>query len=647
MRCDGSPNPFISSELNTYMNLWREDTAIKSISEVLNEITDGVNLVNELIEGMDELSLSEGDNSTEVKEERNRQASLQLQQLVSDKLDETTMYQLAFAHENADPDQLNFKQSESSHQATICLWANLSKNPRVKALDFEERSFSIELPRLILLANIGIRVMYTKFDYLSPKCRTFNPKPRRKIVKKGEDKDESNENGNEAEGQIQDDEKSGTNNELTEVEKKLPNESENVSSSVQIPALDFDQLTESVENAENNENVDGEHNKDIVADDDEESVYEEIDDDLLDDDDNVVDLRAYRSMGGCVYIDLIQLPPQRKKIKNWIIRETISPGLQRQAYPFDASKPVTPAQTSSGKESASTNSPSTSGNSSGSLLTTMQLPQYMVFSEPPQLARWDDKNACWRFDGFNDVKYDEATKMIAFKIDFFGPIAIMQDKYLNLPFQFWEYTPLDLNHGKLLFMAAITEFEVEIKDDVCRIKLTAESPKEIELITDKWMSPQELMKCMEEIGIDVFPTIDSDKYVSINPKKKKLEFDVYRQIALTGSAYSYSWSKWNTEADSGRDSIILRGVENLTAEEALDYKIYMINRQRASELKITEESDEYSESPAEGTHFHSDLYHMITDGATQDSLTRIRNSSFLFVDNLYTWLSSTRLFAFS
>ncbi|EDV21836.1 uncharacterized protein TRIADDRAFT_29700, partial [Trichoplax adhaerens] len=607
MRCDGSPNPFISSELNTYMNLWREDTAIKSISEVLNEITDGVN-------GMDELSLSEGDNSTEVKEERNRQASLQLQQLVSDKLDETTMYQLAFAHENADPDQLNFKQSESSHQATICLWANLSKNPRVKALDFEERSFSIELPRLILLANIGIRVMYTKFDYLSPKCRTFNPKPRRKIV-------------------------------------VLIINFTAISICSILLILDFDQLTESVENAENNENVDGEHNKDIVADDDEESVYEEIDDDLLDDDDNVVDLRAYRSMGGCVYIDLIQLPPQRKKIKNWIIRETISPGLQRQAYPFDASKPVTPAQTSSGKESASTNSPSTSGNSSGSLLTTMQLPQYMVFSEPPQLARWDDKNACWRFDGFNDVKYDEATKMIAFKIDFFGPIAIMQDKYLNLPFQFWEYTPLDLNHGKLLFMAAITEFEVEIKvinfDDVCRIKLTAESPKEIELITDKWMSPQELMKCMEEIGIDVFPTIDSDKYVSINPKKKKLEFDVYRQIALTGSAYSYSWSKWNTEADSGRDSIILRGVENLTAEEALDYKIYMINRQRASELKITEESDEYSESPAEGTHFHSDLYHMITDGATQDSLTRIRNSSFLFVDNLYTWLSSTRLFAFS
>lgn len=38
MRCDGSPNPFIPSELNTYMNLWREDTSIKPALEVLNEI---------------------------------------------------------------------------------------------------------------------------------------------------------------------------------------------------------------------------------------------------------------------------------------------------------------------------------------------------------------------------------------------------------------------------------------------------------------------------------------------------------------------------------------------------------------------------------------------------------------------------------
>ena len=66
-----------------------------------------------------------------------------------------------------------------------------------------------------------------------------------------------------------------------------------------------------------------------------------------------------------------------------------------------------------------------------------RLPQQMVFGEPPQLARWDDKNAQWRFDGFSDVKYDESTKTIAFKLDHFGPIAFMQvlscnSRYYNI-----------------------------------------------------------------------------------------------------------------------------------------------------------------------------------------------------------------------
>lgn len=74
-----------------------------------------------------------------------------------------------------------------------------------------------------------------------------------------------------------------------------------------------------MENADTKEET-KEVKEDPIVDDDEESVYEEVDDELYDDD-NVVDLRAYRTMGGGIYIDLIQLPPQRKKIKYWVIRE--------------------------------------------------------------------------------------------------------------------------------------------------------------------------------------------------------------------------------------------------------------------------------------------------------------------------------------
>lgn len=37
MLCDGSPDPTIPGEINTYLNLWREDTAHNDIQSVLKE----------------------------------------------------------------------------------------------------------------------------------------------------------------------------------------------------------------------------------------------------------------------------------------------------------------------------------------------------------------------------------------------------------------------------------------------------------------------------------------------------------------------------------------------------------------------------------------------------------------------------------
>ena len=37
MLCDGSPDPTIPGEINTYMNLWRENTENNSIQDVLKD----------------------------------------------------------------------------------------------------------------------------------------------------------------------------------------------------------------------------------------------------------------------------------------------------------------------------------------------------------------------------------------------------------------------------------------------------------------------------------------------------------------------------------------------------------------------------------------------------------------------------------
>ena len=49
-----------------------------------------------------------------------------------------------------------------------------------------------------------------------------------------------------------------------------------------------------------------------------------------------------------------------------------------------------------------------------------------IFTEEPQLARWEDSQQVWRTDGFEDVEFDEMSGTISFKSQFIGPIVTLQ-----------------------------------------------------------------------------------------------------------------------------------------------------------------------------------------------------------------------------
>ena len=49
---------------------------------------------------------------------------------------------------------------------------------------------------------------------------------------------------------------------------------------------------------------------------------------------------------------------------------------------------------------------------------------------------------------------------------YFTPIAIMLDRYTNMPYQMWEMKPKAVNHTLLTICGAIMELSLEIK--VCR-----------------------------------------------------------------------------------------------------------------------------------------------------------------------------------
>ena len=52
-----------------------------------------------------------------------------------------------------------------------------------------------------------------------------------------------------------------------------------------------------------------------------------------------------------------------------------------------------------------------------------------------------------------------------------------------------------------------------------------------------------------------------------------MENNIYQEMALTASAFAYTWSKWN--ADCGKDKIIIQAVERLQDEQPLEVNIFI------------------------------------------------------------------------
>jgi len=185
-----------------------------------------------------------------------------------------------------------------------------------------------------------------------------------------------------------------------------------------------------------------------------------------------------------------------------------------------------------------------------------------------------------------------------------------------------------------------------LQDSMCALTQPDDAP-ELAHLRGKWMKPQKLIEAMQKAGVNVFPAVDAEKYVSINSKEDWLENSIYQEMALTASAFAYTWSKWN--ANCGKDKIILQAVEQLQDEQPLeeDWSLYNIGTHSSCKLRMKEEDSELSDDVAENTQLHSDLYHMVLDGASEEAQQRVKDSNFLFTDCVYQLLNATKIITYS
>uniref|UniRef100_A0A3B5AQ31 Dynein axonemal intermediate chain 7 n=1 Tax=Stegastes partitus TaxID=144197 RepID=A0A3B5AQ31_9TELE len=495
MRCDGAPDPAVRQDINTFISLWRDDPEV-NITAVLKQCNLALQLVEEL-----EVLLRD---ATDPQENQTYQEAVtNLQELIHSKHNLTTEEILKIAGANIDTETGNMQTVIRDDKVTLCLWANMKKNPRFKGLTFEEVGLGFEIPKQLAVSDVAVRILHTHHDHLS----------------------------------------------------------------------------------------------------------------------QVVDLMQFTPLGGVFYYDVFLLPPQAHQVNGWEIRQLLDTGLQMFHYPTEKS-----------------DLGSTDALSCPPVGASVTLPHCVVFLGTPQVARWDAAKQ-WRMDGITDVSYEEAEAKISFKMDSFQAFVLMQETYINLPFQSWELRPLGQDSAIFTVRGALIELSITVQDNQCMLQ--SEPDRGLSHFTGKWMSVSELQKAMISAGVNVFVNEYTDKYDPLT------EHAAYEQMALFASACAFSWSKWNSKC--GAEHLVMQVCEHLDSAPVPEgcWSLYLLGAQRNQKLEITEESEAFSPDHHPGSEFNSTFIHMLQDSMSPDGIARTRTSHHLFVDAVQSLLCATRPLMYS
>ncbi|XP_029902303.1 dynein axonemal intermediate chain 7 [Myripristis murdjan] len=621
MCCDGTPDPREQREINTYISLWRDNPEV-NITPVLEQCDHTLQLIEEL-EGWlyDVREPAEGDKYQET--------LLSLQEMISSKLLLATEEILKNACKHSETEMSNMQTVVKDSNITLCLWANLKKSLRCTDIYFEEAGIGFELSKQLAVSSIAVRILHTRYDHLS--WLAGIPPLSARSLAGGDgvppDMDLSEQGETEGEEEVRAGSESSLRHQAAQEEAQSIHGSEGRKSPQSMLSG----------RSSGNKPVNGQDSQiqtqmeELSVEDSGNTQVELVTDSGVSV--QVVDLQQYTPLGGVFYWDVFHLPPQAHSIHDWEIRQILHTRLQEFAYPMKQSK----VQGSASSITEDLTCPPVG--------VSVTLPDFVLFSETPQVARWDAAEKQWRMDGITDFNYEASEAKVSFKMDSFHVFVLMQDTYVNLPFQSWELRPLGQDAALFTVNAALIDLTITIQGNQCMLQ--SEQDKGLSHLQGKWMGGPALQRAMVNAGINIFVNEYTDKYVSTCGKDPLTEHAAYEQMALLSSACAFSWSQWN--AKCGAEHLVMQVCEHHGPSPVPkdSWSLYLLGAQRNQKLEITEKSEAFSPDLYPESEFHSTFIHMLQDDMSTDGTARARNSHYLFVDTVQSLLCATRPLMYS
>uniref|UniRef100_A0A2K5ZW09 Dynein axonemal intermediate chain 7 n=1 Tax=Mandrillus leucophaeus TaxID=9568 RepID=A0A2K5ZW09_MANLE len=521
IQCDGSPDPSIAQEMNTFISLWKEKT-----NETFEEVIEKSKVVLNLIEKLKFILLETPPCDLQDKNIIQYQESiLQLQELLHLKFNVATEILLRQASTLADLDSGNMEKVIKDENVTLYVWANLKKNPRHRSVRFSETQIGFEIPRILATSDIAVRLLHSHYDHVSALHPVSTPSKEHtssvtelvkddvENVEKAISKEvEEESKQQEKQSHLIQEEKLKVEEEQDDIEVKMSS-AEEESEAIKCE-LEMKVLSETVSAAQLL----------LVENSSEKPDFFEND---------MVDLFQFTTLGGVYHLDILELPPQCKPVKGWMIVEILKEGLQKYTYPPETTEDFE------------------TENAFPPIEVTLEVHENVIFFENPMVVRWDAEGKHWRTDGISNVSYKPKERLVTFSLDTFGPVTLIQDAHINMPYQSWELRPLDVNKVLLTVTTVFTEIQIQIKENLCMLSsVKLKDKKHISILEGTWMTPIPFIIALKEAGLNIFPTRYSHFYVVINNKVPLVEVKAYRQMALLSSTFAFGWSKWNLLCNS-------------------------------------------------------------------------------------------------
>ncbi|CAH8626873.1 unnamed protein product [Dicrocoelium dendriticum] len=680
-RCDGSPNPSIEKEVNTFMSLWRLDESRLTMEEVMNDSVHSLKLIDELRTLVADIGDNEEDAQTLA---TYRRTMHELRQLVHEKLDRATVETLSRATHYADHETSNLQKIWRNDWISICIWANLSKNPRVRQFTFPDVDITFDIPKFLTLSDCSFLISFMKFDNYSVECSSYTPKKTNPVSNKELDDQMKKPPAEQPAGEI-------VEPTLTEdIQVDLFSEFTRISAveETEEPTAEADEITDPPP-------------EDLIPT-PEPDQWERAK--LCPD---AVDLGEYHVIGGVIRFDLLTLPRQPRSGRGWSITTCVRPPI---LAPFEYN--VDPVQKISQHSvgSESQEKKEEKKEEKPPVQVKFRLPMCLVIAEDPLLARWDPEVNQWRTSGIELEEFKEDENLIVLRTSVFGTMAIFQDSHINMPFQPVEASTVeiskdnihneppekdmilgpvptlgisdeaylselpDTNQCILTITGGLTELRLHILGE--RIAVLPGLPEQGEFsepvdtagsdsdgmpdipnyhrhelthLHGRWFTSDELITVLQLSGVNIFPREDSVCRVECLDKNPIVEQRLYEQMALLSPSFAFACSRWNAECGD-RNTIIITAVEHVDNEHSIDeeaWRVYAMTRKKVTRLRVKEYDETFDPKVDQKQPFHADLYHMFMDTGSEDAKRRVRKIDLKYFKTVRQILQATRLAVFT